>query len=214
MSRKILFASVALALALAGVACADEVQLYGATAYVRANTSNQMRAQLFSPTTSVPNSLLSTDLFYQAGFKIQTRATDDFTFNLGIYNYSGNASAPVGTLIAERIGIRRVGVTEDWEMVSFSPLPASGSYVLLLTATAFTTSEPTDPGWRMLYLPTNSGGPGNDAYASSAAEPTVLVLRTDREYDVKLTLVPEPGSLFVLLNGLAALGGWTIIRRK
>lgn len=197
-----LAAVCALAVAmLAGAADATFVKLYDDQDYQIFGTASigGTRSQHFSPSESTPNSI--SQAFNEAGFWIRLdTATEALNINLKLYPWVTNYATSVAqTPIAQMNNIALSYPFDGWVMLTFPQQPASGQYLLDLYVNNYVMP---DTGWQLRKATADNGGPNNDAFNNG-------VVNTTREYQVGLTLVPEPASLTVLAIGICA-----VLRRR
>lgn len=188
-------------LSLSGAASAGLVDLYAADNWIifGTNSIGHTRSQHFSPLQSTPVALAPTEMFYESALKLRLDVTGEtLTYNLRLFNWNTDYNTTVlGAPIATSMGNTRVGPYEDYIGVTSGLLPAAGQYLLQIEVLNYIMPV-GDTGWNLWRSQANNGGTNNDAFNDAT-------LRTDREYQIRLNVVPEPGSLAVLAVGLVPL---------
>lgn len=227
MTQSRLLLAAAISLTVAMVAQATTFDLYTTVAapgqykvFGAANTPGKERAQVFNATTSTPNALATTDEFDSVSFEACVLQTyTSISFSLALYNWNTNyattiAGTPIGTsgLYTMTSGAKGGGTIVDLSeanrvvqtaTVSLAePVTANATYMLRLLVSSNDPDHNYGGNWGLLYSGSNSGGTNNDAYNDAAK-------KTDREYQIRLNVVPEPGTALALLGGLLL-----VVRRR
>lgn len=189
--------SVAAALGPVDLYSFDDVQLSA--------SGSTTRAQHFSPTESTPNALLPTDLFDWAALGIVIQGNDTLGGTLSLYTWNTNyATTKLGAALASApVSLTGPGSGSAVHYIPLTPavpLSASGQYMIELAVTSYGATGTS--GWGLERSNSNDGGTNNDAFNNGS-------LQTNREYQVRLNVVPEPATLSLLIMGLAV-----VARRK
>jgi len=182
------------------------MDLYSFDDYQYSTSGSTKRAQRFTPTTSTPNFMLSTELFDSAAMGVRLQDNDVLGGAMKLYTWQGSWSSTSGNatalLASAPVSLTGPGLgTNAVSWITVLPpaaLPATGSYMIELEVTSYTNSA-SGPGWSLVRSNSNDGGANNDAFNASDT------VRTDREYQVRLNVIPEPAAALLLLCGLPAL---------
>lgn len=186
MNRLCVLSVVLLSLA-ASAAWAQRVELYSAEPalyqYFGTGALGKSRSQHFSPTTSTPNSLSPSDTFVSAGAYVRMGTTgESANVTLRLYEWNTDYDTTIiGPILAGPVDFDITSFTPQWiELTSTTPLAASESYLLRCTVNSMTY---VSAGFGIWKSGSDDGGPGNDAYNDNS-------IKTDREYQVRLTVPP------------------------
>ncbi len=179
------FVYAAMAFLLGGVVAADaaELLLYNANASYGQSSYPRRRSQHFSATQSTPNSVPVGYLFDKAAMRVEVQTGSTWTFALELYSWHTDYATTLvpANLIATTGDVTVSGETRWIEVdLTSNPQDASGQYLLSLNIKSG-DSFPCS----ILYDPVGDGGTNNDAY-------TDATLRTDREFQVRLNVYPNP----------------------
>lgn len=189
MNRYGCLATVLLLVAgVAGEVYGQKIELYSAEPglyqYFGTGAIGKSRSQHFSPTTSTPNSLSPSDTFVAAGAYVRMGTSgESANVTLRLYQWNTDYDTTItGPILAGPADFDITSFTPQWiELTSTTPLAASDSYLLRCTVNSMTY---VSAGFGIWKSGSDDGGPGNDAYNDNT-------LKTDREYQIRLTLPPS-----------------------
>lgn len=201
---------VTIGLFIFGTAAANAgvIELYSAEDFQYSGTGaiGSQRSQQFSPSESTPNSANPLNpaeaLFDSVGMKFKMGAPgENATITLSVFSWQGNYASTLGSApLAQQANINLPSGFENWIDLSLStPQPTSGQYLISAHINSMTYINTGFGVWRSN---SNDGGPNNTAYNGSTAQ-------SNREYQVRLNVVPEPASL-----ALFGLGAIALLRRR
>jgi len=176
-------------LLLFGSVCSGQtIELYSAETglfqYFGTAAQGKSRSQHFTPTTSTPVSLPGASAFYKAGMFLRVGADgESANVTLTLYRWVTDYDTTIlGTPLAGPLAVDVTSTTAQWfDVESAAPLSAADSYLLRCTINTMTY---VSAGFGIWKSGADDGGTGNDAYNDNT-------LRTDREYQVRLTLPPS-----------------------
>jgi hypothetical protein len=187
MNRYTCLAAVLLLVAgVAGEVYAQKLELYSDEdyQYFGAGAIGKSRSQRFSPTTSTPNSLSPSNTFTGVGMYVRIGISgESANVTLRLYEWNTDYSTTIAGPVLAGPDVFDISTTSpQWiEVTPSTPLAASGSYLLRCTVNGVTY---VSSGFGIRRSNGNDGGPGNDAYNDAD-------LKTDREYQIRLTLPPS-----------------------
>lgn len=177
----------ALAFLLTGTVTVDaatDVLLYNVTGAAGQSNYPRRRSQHFSATQSTPNSVAPGYLFNAAAMQVDVAAGSTWKFILELYRWDTDyATTLVPANLLGATSETTVSGETKWLIVDMSsnPQDVSGQYLLSLNV----TSGDSTPCNILNYDGVGNGGTNNDAF-------TDATLRTDREFNVRLTVYPNP----------------------
>jgi hypothetical protein len=152
------------------------------------------RSQHFTPTTSTPGSLPATAFFSAAGMYLRVGVdTENANITMSLYQWDTDFDTTIlGTPLAGPSTFDVTNTAPEWfEVEAAAPLSAGDSYLLRCQINSMTY---VSSGFGVWKSDSDDGGPGNDAYNGNSA-------RTDREYQVRLTIPPS-----------TSVSGWELYR--
>lgn len=206
MRKTLWFAIAAFLVGGAAVAQATLVDLYtedspggalagtGAIGTVRAQEISPTQAQNAVSSTTYPSfNSVAMHVGYTAG-------TESGTVRLRLYPWVTDYNTSIAqTAIGDTGNIAVAGGTSPYITLNVPNQSTTGKYLVALTIVS-TTQSPA--GLQIYGSATNDGGANNDSFNAGA-------LKTDREYAVRLNVLPEPATMLLL-----ALAAPVMMRRR
>jgi len=180
--------SMFLLVLVAAQAPAQTVELYSAEPglfqYSGPGAVGSSRSQQFTPTTSTPKSLPATASFSYVGMYLRVGLdTESTNVTMTLYQWDTDFDPTIlGTPLAGPSTFDVTNTAPEWyDIEAAAPLTADDSYLLLCEINSMNY---VSSGFGIWKSDSDDGGPGNDAYNGNS-------IKTDREYQVRLTIPPS-----------------------